>query len=55
MTREGLVEEELCMSWPEALKTGARYLKPDVCLWRNMPSILKLAFSRTQEEARGRG
>lgn len=38
-----LVEEELCMSCTvecsDAIK--ARYLKPDVCLWRNMPSVLK--------------
>jgi hypothetical protein len=38
-----VVEEELCMSCtlecsPEI---KARYLKPDVCLWRNMPSVLK--------------
>ena len=29
----------------------ARYLKPDVCLWRNMPSVLKDPSSRTPEEA----
>ena len=38
-----LVEEELCMSCTvecsDAIK--ARYLKPDVCLWRNMPSVIK--------------
>jgi hypothetical protein len=38
-----LVEDELCASCtlecsPEI---KARYLKPDVCLWRNMPSVLK--------------
>ena len=38
-----LVEEELCtnctIECTEAIK--ARYLKQDVCLWRNMPSVLK--------------
>lgn len=37
------VEEELCMTCtldcsPEIKQ---RYLKPDVCLWRNMPSVMK--------------
>jgi Domain of unknown function (DUF4388) len=37
------VEEELCMSCSLECtpKIKARYLKPDVCLWRAMPSILK--------------
>jgi Domain of unknown function (DUF4388) len=38
-----LVEEELCTSCTvecsDAIKS--RYLKTDVCLWRNMPSVLK--------------
>ncbi|MCL5734197.1 MAG: DUF4388 domain-containing protein [Actinobacteria bacterium] len=37
------IEEELCVTC--TLECSAeikrRYLKPDVCLWRNMPSILK--------------
>jgi len=37
------VEEELCLAC--ALECSpdikSRYLKPDVCLWRNMPSVLK--------------
>jgi hypothetical protein len=37
------VEEELCLTCtlecPPRIKE--RYLKPDVCLWRSMPSILK--------------
>ena len=38
-----LVEEELCMSCTMECsdKIKARYLKQDVCLWRNMPSVLK--------------
>ncbi len=37
------MEEELCMSCSLECtpKIKTRYLKPDVCLWRNMPSILK--------------
>jgi hypothetical protein len=37
------IEEELCLSCSLDCtpKIKARYLKPDVCLWRNMPSILK--------------
>jgi hypothetical protein len=38
-----LVEEELCLTCTlecnEKIKT--RYLKQDVCLWRNMPSVLR--------------
>ena len=38
-----LVEEELCVSCTVECsdKIKARYLKQDVCLWRNMPSVLK--------------
>ncbi len=37
------VEEELCLSCTMECsdKIKARYLKQDVCLWRNMPSVLK--------------
>jgi hypothetical protein len=38
-----LVEEELCASCTLECSPDikARYLKQDVCLWRNMPSVLK--------------
>lgn len=38
-----LVEEELCASCTLecTARIKARYLKQDVCLWRNMPSVLK--------------
>jgi len=38
-----LVEEEICVSCtvPCSDRIKARYLKSDVCLWRNMPSVLK--------------
>ncbi len=38
-----IVENELCASCTVDCSPGikARYLKTDVCLWRNMPSILK--------------
>jgi Domain of unknown function (DUF4388) len=48
------IEEELCLTCtlecsPEI---KARYLKPDVCLWRNMPSVLKdPIFKRLQSSA----
>lgn len=37
------VEEELCVSCTVECsdKIKARYLKQDICLWRNMPSVLK--------------
>jgi hypothetical protein len=37
------VEEELCASCTLECtpRIKARYLKPDVCLWRSMPSVLK--------------
>lgn len=37
------VEEELCLSCTMQCsdKIKTRYLKQDVCLWRNMPSVLK--------------
>jgi hypothetical protein len=37
------IEEELCLSCSLECtpKIKTRYLKPDVCLWRNMPSVLK--------------
>ena len=37
------VEEELCLTCTVecSAEIKGRYLKPDVCLWRNMPSILK--------------
>ena len=37
------VEDELCGSCTIECSPDikARYLKPDVCLWRNMPSVLK--------------
>ena len=51
------VEEELCVSCtiecsPEI---KARYLKPDVCLWRNMPSVLKDPSLRGRRKKRERG
>ena len=48
------VEEELCASCTIECSPSikARYLKPDVCLWRNMPSVLKdPIFAESQEEA----
>lgn len=38
-----LVEEELCLSCTVQCsdRIKARYLKQDICLWRNMPSVLK--------------
>jgi hypothetical protein len=46
-----LVEEELCLTCTiecnESIKT--RYLKQDVCLWRNMPSILRDPVFRTMK------
>ncbi len=37
------VEEEFCLTCTLACspEIKERYLKPDVCLWRNMPSVLK--------------
>ncbi len=37
------VEEELCVTCTIECSPAVkqRYLKPDVCLWRNMPSVLK--------------
>jgi hypothetical protein len=37
------VEEELCLTCTVecSAEIKGRYLKPDVCLWRNMPSVLK--------------
>lgn len=37
------VEEELCLTCTLECTTEikARYLKPDICLWRNMPSVMK--------------
>jgi Domain of unknown function (DUF4388) len=45
-------EEELCMSCTLDCtpKIKARYLKPDVCLWRNMPSILKDSHFRSRKK-----
>jgi hypothetical protein len=49
-----LEDEELCMSCTvectDAIK--ARYLKPDVCLWRNMPSVIKDAVFGGQRKRR---
>ncbi len=50
-----LVEEELCSSCTiecsDAIKN--RYLKQDVCLWRNMPSVLKdPTFGRRRKKRR---
>jgi len=38
-----MVEEELCLSCTLECnpQVKARFLKPDVCLWRSMPAILK--------------
>jgi hypothetical protein len=51
-----LVEEELCASCTvectDAIK--ARYLKPDVCLWRNMPSVIKDAAFEGRRKKRRR-
>jgi hypothetical protein len=46
------IGEELCMSCSLECtpRIKARYLKPDVCLWRNMPSVLK--DSRFQQRRR---
>jgi len=45
------VEEELCITCTlecnEKIKT--RYLKQDVCLWRNMPSVLRDPVFRTMK------
>lgn len=37
------IEEELCLTCTVecSAEIKGRYLKPDVCLWRNMPSVLK--------------
>lgn len=37
------IEEELCLTCTLecSAEIKTRYLKPDVCLWRNMPSVLK--------------
>jgi hypothetical protein len=37
------IEEELCITCTIECSPSVkqRYLKPDVCLWRNMPSVLK--------------
>lgn len=37
------VEEEICLTCTVACTEGikARYLKSDICLWRNMPTIVK--------------
>jgi hypothetical protein len=50
-----LVEEELCVSCTiecsDAIK--ARYLKSDICLWRNMPSVIKdAAFAGRRKKRR---
>jgi hypothetical protein len=49
---KALTEEELCatctIECSPAIKQ--RFLKPDVCLWRNMPSILKESIYRVQRE-----
>ena len=43
------IEEELCVTCTLECspKIKTRYLKPDVCLWRNMPSVLKDPFFRS--------
>jgi len=43
------VEEELCLTCTIdcSAEIKSRYLKPDVCLWRNMPSVLKDPIYRT--------
>jgi hypothetical protein len=43
-SREKLfIEDELCASCTVECSPSikSRYLKPDICLWRNMPSVLK--------------
>lgn len=50
------VDEELCMTctiecFPEI---KSRYLKSDVCLWRNMPSVLKDPSFRNRSGGRAR-
>jgi hypothetical protein len=47
------IEEELCLSCtvPCTEKIKTRYLKQDVCLWRNMPSVLKdSSFQRRRKK-----
>ena len=50
------VEEEICLTCTIACsdEIRARYLKSDICLWRNMPTIVKdHAFSTLTRRGRG--
>lgn len=49
------IEDELCASCTVECSPSikARYLKQDVCLWRNMPSILKDPNFRERRKSRG--
>jgi len=46
-----LIEEELCLTCTLECneKIKSRYLKQDICLWRNMPSVLRDPVFRTMK------